>query len=59
MLRIRVQGIGFKGAGFRCPGRFIQGVVFTQGVGFRIGCVPQEQKMLKGHLPRIIDHQVY
>ena len=25
----------------------------------RVGWVPREQKMLKGHLPRVIHHQVY
>ena len=25
----------------------------------RLGGVPREQKMLKGHLPRVIHHQVY
>ena len=27
--------------------------------GFSLGGVPREQKMLKGHLPRVIYHQVY
>ena len=27
--------------------------------GISLGGVPPEQKMLKGHLPRVINHQVY
>ena len=27
--------------------------------GFSLGGVPPEQKMLKGHLPRVICHEVY
>ena len=27
--------------------------------GTSLGGVPREQKMLKGHLPRVIHHQVY
>jgi len=27
--------------------------------GFSLEGVPREQKMLKGHLPRVIYHQVY
>ena len=30
----------------------------VQGLGF-LGGVPREQKMLKGHLPRVIYHQAY
>ena len=33
------------------------------GLGFmtsdRLGEVPREQEMLKGHLPRVVYHQVY
>ena len=32
-------------------------VTFTHGTS--LGGVPREQKMLKGHLPRVIYHQVY
>ena len=31
----------------------------TDRVGWLAGGVPREQKMLKGHLPRVIYHQVY
>jgi len=43
------------------PGRFA-GVIDSGLVGstdFPLGGVPGEQKMLKGHLPRVIHHQVY
>ena len=33
------------------------GVIDTRGTS--LGGVPREQKMLKGHLPRVIYHQVY
>ena len=33
-------------------------VVGVKGVGLKeVGGVPREQKMLKGHLPRVIYHQ--
>ena len=37
--------------------RRFQNAVFR--LGGKIGGVPREQKMLKGHLPRVIYHQVY
>ena len=32
---------------------------FITSTGASLGGVPREQKMLKGHLPRVIYHQVY
>ena len=34
-------------------------VVIDSGFVGSTGGVPQEQKMLKGHLPRVLYHQVY
>jgi len=33
--------------------------LLDDGDRLRVGWVPREQKMLKGHLPRVIYHQVY
>ena len=40
---------------------FLVSEVFLQSVQhrFRMGRVPREQKVLKGHLPRVIYHRVY
>ena len=35
------------------------GVLKDSGLGSTVGGVPREQKMLKGHLPRVIYHKVY
>ena len=37
----------------------IWGSCFMGVIRLRVGGVPREQKMLKGHLPRVIYHQVY
>ena len=34
-------------------------MLYDSGLVGSLGEVPQEQKMLKGHLPRVIYHQVY
>ena len=39
--------------------RGLCGVIDSGLVGSTVGGVPREQKMLKGHLPRVIYHQVY
>ena len=36
-----------------------EGVISEGGARRALGGVPREQKMLKGHLPRVIYHQVY
>jgi len=67
----RVQGSGFRVQGSGCRGRrtppprnragihcFLPKLIDSGLVG-SLGGVPQEQKTLKGHLPRVIYHRVY
>jgi len=36
-----------------------QGIQYKSNAHLRLGGVPREQKILKGHLPRVMHHQVY
>jgi len=62
-LTIRPHGAEYRlnvyGSGFTAEVILRVGVI-SEGGGRRArGGVPREQKMLKGHLPRVIYHQVY
>jgi hypothetical protein len=51
---------GFGSIGYSVRGTMhIQSLVDSGSVGSTLGGVSREQKMLKGHLPRVIYHQVY
>ena len=39
--------------------RTIKNIRTIRTIYYTLGGVPREQKMLKGHLPRVIYHQVY
>ena len=52
----------FLSAPCSCPPRRLTAILSPAHIrtrGTSLGGVPREQKMLKGHLPRVIYHQVY
>ena len=57
-IHLSVGQHGQAGSGFRVPD-FGYAVSGSSTRGTSLGGVPREQKMLKGHLPRVIYHQVF